>query len=81
MRCGERISISIHAAREGGDANTSLIMSSGIISIHAAREGGDGKLFGSKVGISISIHAAREGGDAGAACAVKNAGYFNPRRP
>ena len=34
-------SISIHAAREGGDANAELIKLAIVISIHAAREGGD----------------------------------------
>jgi len=33
--------ISIHAAREGGDALSSGISFSSTISIHAAREGGD----------------------------------------
>ena len=57
--------ISIHAAREGGDARNTEACCKRLISIHAAREGGDlfacaclGKLF------EISIHAAREGGDA-----------------
>ena len=35
-------SISIHAAREGGDGFAPLTCAVGIISIHAAREGGDG---------------------------------------
>ena len=33
--------ISIHAAREGGDLNSSTIALNVAISIHAAREGGD----------------------------------------
>ena len=33
--------ISIHAAREGGDAITDDVLPKGSISIHAAREGGD----------------------------------------
>ena len=56
--------ISIHAAREGGDAVDWNTIKGVVISIHAAREGGDDKsrctngcLWG------ISIHAAREGGD------------------
>ena len=55
--------ISIHAAREGGDATAEAVAQRGKISIHAAREGGDGS---TKVTFSfrqISIHAAREGGD------------------
>ena len=57
--------ISIHAAREGGDAFRRVYRTQAGISIHAAREGGDKhrpevdpRLF------CISIHAAREGGDA-----------------
>ena len=38
--------ISIHAAREGGDAITDDVLPKGSISIHAAREGGDAVLFG-----------------------------------
>ena len=34
-------SISIHAPREGGDADTGLIEARSKISIHAPREGGD----------------------------------------
>ena len=33
--------ISIHAAREGGDAVSAMLSKSITISIHAAREGGD----------------------------------------
>ena len=36
--------ISIHAAREGGDAERQPKKRAGSISIHAAREGGDYKL-------------------------------------
>ena len=56
-------SISIHAAREGGDIVARFVEAEFRISIHAAREGGD------KIGVfaynrcGISIHAAREGGD------------------
>ena len=35
------IIISIHAAREGGDATTISLNADSNISIHAAREGGD----------------------------------------
>ena len=57
-------SISIHAAREGGDNAIGLEKYIRIISIHAAREGGDNFTeFSCKI-IIISIHAAREGGDA-----------------
>ena len=55
--------ISIHAAREGGDAVLFIALCIAIISIHAAREGGD-TVFGAVINIfAISIHAAREGGD------------------
>ena len=33
--------ISIHAAREGGDADSGVVRALRVISIHAAREGGD----------------------------------------
>ena len=65
----QRVRISIHAAREGGDAKAFLDDPENKISIHAAREGGDPfleeleKLYG-----KISIHAAREGGDVTAHC-------------
>ena len=67
--------ISIHAAREGGDASTPLDQRADeLISIHAAREGGDAAGYAVTGFNRISIHAAREGGDyaiaAGAACAV-----------
>ena len=35
------LSISIHAAREGGDQKARSRIQHGFISIHAAREGGD----------------------------------------
>ena len=71
-RCGGRVlrlcRISIHAAREGGDALDSLYRKGYLISIHAAREGGDFCLLFDSVQVRlISIHAAREGGD----CNVK----------
>ena len=55
--------ISIHAAREGGDALKSLTRKGYLISIHAAREGGDTALTSYGLQGDISIHAAREGGD------------------
>ena len=57
--------ISIHAAREGGDAHRRFHpFERFLISIHAAREGGDA-VFAAVVNCNhISIHAAREGGDA-----------------
>ena len=55
--------ISIHAAREGGDATFSAMLLEFRISIHAAREGGDEGGLQDLVWTIISIHAAREGGD------------------
>ena len=56
-------SISIHAAREGGDWDERGMGLLFAISIHAAREGGDYHKTNKKARIKISIHAAREGGD------------------
>ena len=58
-----RITISIHAAREGGDVVAILFAGGIIISIHAAREGGDNTRHRNFCYTVISIHAAREGGD------------------
>ena len=55
--------ISIHAAREGGDADRLSKGKNAEISIHAAREGGDASCFLPSPPTKISIHAAREGGD------------------
>ena len=56
--------ISIHAAREGGDAARMPKVRNDEISIHAAREGGDSRASGwVLLPERISIHAAREGGD------------------
>ena len=57
--------ISIHAAREGGDAGSEFVGVYPNISIHAAREGGDSLLSIFEQKSMISIHAAREGGDGG----------------
>ena len=56
--------ISIHAAREGGDERGLDYIFNLFISIHAAREGGDVTSATLKGITKISIHAAREGGDA-----------------
>ena len=76
-----RVRISIHAAREGGDSSRVRSTVSYNISIHAAREGGDdvrGTVF---IGVDISIHAAREGGDNEHSNSNGVNDYFNPRRP
>ena len=65
--------ISIHAAREGGDACGYNRECNPVISIHAAREGGDRPAaWWSSVTGHISIHAAREGGDAARMPKVRN---------
>ena len=62
-------SISIHAAREGGDQSRFAVRQAWQISIHAAREGGDAPDILHHTRPQISIHAAREGGDF-AVCSV-----------
>ena len=42
--CANGCTISIHAAREGGDPPFFVYALYVLISIHAAREGGDGKM-------------------------------------
>ena len=74
--------ISIHAAREGGDLDKLSVMLTDVISIHAAREGGDA--VGSVIMLvlaHISIHAAREGGDCLIGQTLQAYENFNPRRP
>ena len=73
--------ISIHAAREGGDVRKAKQHITRAISIHAAREGGDVKICRNTVRNSISIHAAREGGDHSNGTHGTFSRYFNPRRP
>ena len=74
--------ISIHAAREGGDAQRNPRWLMFTISIHAAREGGDlDAVLQLVMGVVISIHAAREGGDNGEKIYFNQISDFNPRRP
>ena len=76
------IFISIHAAREGGDAAVFVnVHASDDISIHAAREGGDAFGAALRRAENISIHAAREGGDGYRAIIHIASSNFNPRRP
>ena len=75
------MSISIHAAREGGDDDCTANGACFTISIHAAREGGDPATATTATTGSISIHAAREGGDPFRRDAGKIFFDFNPRRP
>ena len=73
--------ISIHAAREGGDEVISDKIAEANISIHAAREGGDERGLDYIFNLFISIHAAREGGDMDAVRYFIQTKNFNPRRP
>ena len=73
--------ISIHAAREGGDAKKRRSDSMLAISIHAAREGGDCRALVHAQHVPISIHAAREGGDHLGLLLKQQNNHFNPRRP
>ena len=57
--------ISIHAPREGSDAEFASVAMHEVVSLHAPREGSDATLLGSAAcTINISIHAPREGSDA-----------------
>ena len=73
--------ISIHAAREGGDVGEMDGRKGTGISIHAAREGGDAPCRQVRRYPAISIHAAREGGDHLQWKSISPLLYFNPRRP
>ena len=75
------VSISIHAAREGGDFIRVAFRDFGDISIHAAREGGDVTAMSLLPHMQISIHAAREGGDGVRHKLPRKPRHFNPRRP
>ena len=78
----ERILISIHAPREGGDPDFTNSSHSGQISIHAPREGGDAAndFQRGRQGL-ISIHAPREGGDKQGRPRLAQGRDFNPRPP
>ena len=73
--------ISIHAAREGGDAEGLKRNTKREISIHAAREGGDAYMGGGVAAEAISIHAAREGGDPAATFSDSVAAVFQSTPP
>ena len=81
MLLQQRVLISIHAAREGGDTDYNSPTQRAMISIHAAREGGDRTKHILHLLISISIHAAREGGDRHRRFMLRSKRHFNPRRP
>ena len=74
-------SISIHAAREGGDIERLFYKSNREISIHAAREGGDKDTKLIIAHSNISIHAAREGGDVAFSPAVNYRNKFQSTPP
>ena len=74
-------SVSIHAAREGGDVSPPRDWSKLAVSIHAAREGGDRSAEDAVIKEDVSIHAAREGGDRAAGMQGLYRRCFNPRRP
>ena len=77
-----REKISIHAAREGGDADElSVYLQTSAISIHAAREGGDLFKHLRYITYRISIHAAREGGDAASAATASTETEFQSTPP
>ena len=76
------VSISIHAAREGGDPRQASVSEPKLISIHAAREGGDvlslpqstrRTLFQSTPPVKAATYCILT--------AFRIHGYFNPRRP
>ena len=79
---GKGKAISIHAAREGGDAKETGIITliCGFQStppVKAATSCG----AGNRSAMKISIHAAREGGDQFGYLFVVIIHHFNPRRP
>ena len=76
LRYAVLLTISIHAAREGGDYLHDVESANYDISIHAAREGGDITFPADGGKNEISIHAAREGGDSCAfVFAIRSLGF------
>ena len=73
--------ISIHAPREGCDADWSAAYFVPAISIHAPREGCDNLSHQLRLLQVISIHAPREGCDFAAASLPLPSINFNPRTP
>ena len=76
-----KVSISIHAPREGGDFSYNFLTVSRIISIHAPREGGDQNATIPMILRDISIHAPREGGDLADDFTVMLSGAFQSTPP
>ena len=74
--------ISIHAAREGGDARAlGEIFIPALFQSTPPVKAATVNAFGNKDGLYISIHAAREGGDDRQSRERRAKRYFNPRRP
>ena len=75
--------VSIHAAREGGDANAASLAASAVCFNPRRPRGRRQSTPSAKLtaGKSVSIHAAREGGDKDKAVEFATVGRFNPRRP
>ena len=79
---GRLSSISIHAAREGGNASAlSRVLIHRRFQSTPPVKAATCKLAVNVAGRRISIHAAREGGDQAKDTLKTEGDYFNPRRP
>ena len=82
MQLYKRWFISIHAAREGGDAVAVKIHSRSRISIHAAREGGDvTRLINVDTGIEFQSTPPVKAATGTGGTYESKLDNFNPRRP
>src|ERR1035438_7696405 len=81
-RLAHRISVSIHAARAGGDAFTTGAgnATTQFQSTPPARAATRAALL-HETGVLVSIHAARAGGDNSTRCSTPNTSRFNSRPP
>ena len=80
--CGTPCVISIHAAREGGDASVAMQPSeSAIFQSTPPVKAATTKSELNAHNCLISIHAAREGGDPVRQVLAHKKRHFNPRRP
>ena len=76
------LSISIHAAREGGDpANSARVYPPKLFQSTPPVKAATVASGAVREAVSISIHAAREGGDGSTYADSKAGKHFNPRRP
>ena len=74
--------ISIHAAREGGDAwTTAFMLWTTQFQSTPPVKAATALIVDDEARIPISIHAAREGGDGGNRRSSRSTPHFNPRRP